>query len=202
MKKRSAAIIIFAAFTSLAAMPAYSLNLLQFRNFVQVSPFADAENWFLTQPLVYDVRDTGKEIIIPDYFVTDFASIPQPFWSILPPWGKYGPPSVVHDFLYWDQRCTREQADRIFLAAMEESKVTKFRRFFIHLAVRWGGAMSWEANKKIRAAGMTREIPESMRPTDPKTEWKELQQAIFNSGYRPEQRPSSDPPPDYCSAAD
>jgi hypothetical protein len=82
---------------------AFALFILQFKNFVKVSPFADGENWFLVEDLDYEVRDTGKIVTVPAGFVTDFASIPRPFWSILPTWGKYGPPAVVHDFLYWDQ---------------------------------------------------------------------------------------------------
>ena len=41
-------------------------------------------------------------------FMTDFASIPRPLWSILPQWGRYGNAAVVHDFGYWTQ--TRPRA--------------------------------------------------------------------------------------------
>jgi hypothetical protein len=77
---------------------AFALVILQFKNFVKVSSFADGENWFLVEDLHYEIRDTGKIVIVPKGFVTDFASIPRPFWSIVPTWGKYGPPAVVHDY--------------------------------------------------------------------------------------------------------
>ena len=177
---------------------AYALVILQFKNFVKVSPFADGNNWFLVEDLDYEVRDTGKIVTVPAGFVTDFASIPRPFWSILPTWGKYGPPAVVHDFLYWDQRCTREQADRIILVAMEESDVGFIRRFFIHRAVAWGGGFAWDENEDVREAGKTREIPNDMVPHDPTTTWETFQNSLFEKGVRPERRPSQEPPPDYC----
>jgi hypothetical protein len=166
---------------------AFALFILQFKNFVKVSPFADGENWFLVEDLDYEVRDTGKIVTVPAGFVTDFASIPRPFWSILPTWGKYGPPAVVHDFLYWDQRCTRDQADRILLVAMEESDVGFIRRFFIHRAVAWGGGFGWDENEDIREEGKTREIPNDMVPQDPTTSWKTFQDSrkasVQNDGH-------------------
>jgi len=51
---------------------------------------------------------------VPAGFVTDFASTPRALWSVIPPTGRYQLAAVVHDFLYWDQGCTREQADTVF----------------------------------------------------------------------------------------
>ena len=192
-------IIIFATLiVFLVCEVAYALFILQFKNFVKVSPFADGENWFLVEDLRYEVGDTGKTVIVPAGFVTDFASIPRPFWSILPTWGKYGPPAVVHDFLYWDQRCTRDQADRILLVAMEESDPNFIRRFLIHRAVSWGGWLAWDENEDIREAGKTREIPGDMVPHDPTTTWETFQTSLFENGVRPDPRPSQEQPPEYC----
>lgn len=196
MRRRSLAIFT-GAFLVVLVDIAFAF-FFQFKNFVEVSPFADGENWFLTRPLDYEIRNTGLTVTVPAGFVTDFASIPRPFWSFLPPWGKYGAPSVVHDFLYWDQRCTRDQADRIFLLAMEESDVSSFRKFLIHRAVAWGGGFSWDANGTLRAKGKTREIPKEHVPIDPTTPWEELQRSLFENGVRPEPRPSQDPSPEYC----
>jgi hypothetical protein len=77
--------------------------MLQFLSPVVVSPFGDGDNWRLVEKLDYQIYETPSTIILKPGFVTDFASIPRPFWSLLPTWGQYGPASIVHDFLYWDQ---------------------------------------------------------------------------------------------------
>lgn len=185
-----------------AVLAASAHAFVQFLEFVQASPFNDGENWFLTEPLTYKVKGTDIAVPVPRGFVTDFASIPRPFWSLLPTWGKYGPPAVVHDFLYWDQQCTREQADRILLLAMEENDVGPVQRFIIHRAVRWGGAFAWSANAELRKRQMERTIPDEFWPSDPKTTWAVLQAQIHASGRQPEMRPSSGSGPPYCKAAD
>jgi len=177
-------------------------TILQFKNFVEVSPFADGDNWFLTTPLEYEIRNTGVVVPVPKGFVTDFASIPRPFWSVLPRWGKYGPPAVVHDYLYWDQRCTRAQADRMLYVSMEESGVNWFWRLVIHRAVHWGGYFAWKSNAALRASGKSREIPDGYELPDPTVTWDEVQQAIYDRGDRPPKRPSQEPPPPYCAQVD
>ena len=174
----------------------------QFVSFLEVSPFADGENWFLTRPLSYELPNTNLLVEVPPGFVTDFASIPRPLWSLLPTWGQYGPPAVVHDYLYWDQRCTREQADWIFLLGMEESDVGGIERFVIHRAVRWGGALAWRNNAKRRTAGWERVLPPGRRPDSPNTTWETYEAQLYEDGVRPEPRPSPDPPPDYCLKAE
>ncbi len=181
------------------------LGAERFKNFVQASPFADGENWFLRAELQYEVREgSGLIIPVPAGFVTDFASIPRPFWSILPPWGKYGPPAIVHDYLYWDQRCTREQADAVMLLAMEDTHVSCFRRRLIYWALRLGGASAWRSNAKLRADRKERTIPAAYAPPEnqPDLTWKALQDAIKAAGHVPDPRPSADPPPPYCARAE
>lgn len=145
-----------------------------------VSPFADGEYWYLVEPLVYDINETGHKITVPSGFVTDFASIPRPFWSLLPKWAEYGPPSVVHDYLYWTQQCERKQADKIFLMAMKESKVGLLRYSAIYFAVRFGGFFSYRENVKLRKAGHIRimrdeDMPNATNVEDPHVTWKQYQ---------------------------
>jgi hypothetical protein len=174
-----------------------------FKNFVQVSPFADGDHWFLTEDLTYEVLNTGIEITVKRGFVTDFASVPRPFWSLLPTWGKHGPPAVVHDFLYWDQRCTREQADRIMMLAMTESHVGWFRTRLIHAALRIGGAFAWSSNRSAREGGDIREMPDYLLPKNPNVTWTEYEKKLREEdGVSPEPRPSPNPPPPYCARAD
>lgn len=57
-------------------------------------------------------------------FVTDLASVPRPFWSILPPFGHYDRAAIIHDFLYGVKgdvgtiKLTRAQCDEIFRSEM------------------------------------------------------------------------------------
>ena len=154
------------------------IGIRQFKNFVQVSPFAEGDYWFLTQDLDYDILNTGVVVTVRRGFVTDFASVPRLFWTLLPPWGKYGPPAVVHDFLYWDQGCSREQADRIMMLAMQESGVGSFRMGLIHAALRIGGAFAWSSNRSAREEGTIREIPEGLLPEKPNVTWEEYEKRL------------------------
>jgi Protein of unknown function (DUF1353) len=176
-------------------------GIVQFLDFVRASPFGDGEYWFLIEALNYEVKGTNVVVTVPAGFVTDMASIPRPFWSILPRWGKYGPPAVVHDYLYWDQRCTQEQADAIMLLAMEETGVNPITRFFIKLGLNIGGFFAWQANQDLRKSERVRIIPlDKFDPADPTLEWSEYQEFLFNEGIRPEPRPDTSSGLSYCSA--
>ena len=173
----------------------------QFVTFLSASPLADGQYWFLTEPLRYDLADTGIMVTVPRGFVTDFTSIPRPFWTLLPRWGKYGAPAVVHDFLYWDQRCTREQADQIMKIAMGENQVGWFRRGLIHRGLRWGGALAWRNNASRRRSGEIRVVPRDSLPQNPNTTWKELSQALKRDEIHEEPRGAPESIPDYCTQA-
>jgi hypothetical protein len=73
---------------------------------LHVSRFADPM-YFLLNPITWkphpDQRDRYSSVTVPVGFVTDFASIPRVFWSLLRPDGVYTYPAIVHDFLYWEQ---------------------------------------------------------------------------------------------------
>src|SRR5687768_9587331 len=60
------------------------------------SPFDDGVFWVLQHPLQYRILDTNISIVVPPGFVTDYASIPSIFWSVLSPYGRYGSPAIVH----------------------------------------------------------------------------------------------------------
>src|SRR4051812_29221534 len=78
---------------------------------VPLVPFGDGQDSVLTADLEYRIGTSNFVVVVPAGFVTDFASTPRAIWAVLPPVGNYQLAAVVHDFLYWDQRCTREQAD-------------------------------------------------------------------------------------------
>lgn len=90
----------------------------------------------------------GK-ITVPLGFITDGASIPRIFWSLLSPFGPYFPAAIVHDFLYSKDSdgygFSRWECDELFLMAMKDCGVGWVKRNAIHKAVRLGG---WASYKK------------------------------------------------------
>ena len=102
---------------------------------VDFRPFSDGMHWIVRQPLVYRIGVSQDTVTVPVGFVTDFASIPQALQAIIRANGPYILPAVVHDYLYWKQSCTREQADRILLLGMIENEVREIHRIAIHDAL-------------------------------------------------------------------
>lgn len=89
------------------------------------------------------IRPGGELIKVPVGFITDFASVPQALWAILPPFGRYTAAAILHDFEYWRQSRPRVDADRIFLEAMIELNVRRWKRASMHRAVRVFGNRPW-----------------------------------------------------------
>lgn len=107
-------------------------------------------NWdyrIVTKSFSYDIGHKGsnRQVIIPQGFLTDGASIPKVLSKFIPPWGKYGAAAIVHDYLcetlqIVDQGqprlISRKEADKIFLEAMGVLKVPLCIRLSFYLAVR------------------------------------------------------------------
>jgi hypothetical protein len=87
---------------------------------------------------VYDI------VAVPTGFETDGASVPRPFWDLLPSWGTYSRAAVVHDYL-----CrllnegtphalapTRRHADAVFYEAMTVCGTGLVMRWVMWAAVR------------------------------------------------------------------
>lgn len=121
--------------------------------------------WSVMRGLAYTTK-AGDRIEIPPGFYTDLASIPRPFWNLLPPDGPWTLAAVVHDFLYAthgtgvvsDGTCgitrkepfgalkwpySRAESDGILLEAMEDLGVPRPQRLVIYLGVRVGGWLGW-----------------------------------------------------------
>lgn len=92
------------------------------------------------------------EITVPTGFLTDGASIPSPFWSILSPFGPYFPAALIHDYLYSHRsdahhRMSRRDADLIFKEAMFNLGVGWLTRETIFRAVRLFGGPSYKPHR-------------------------------------------------------
>jgi hypothetical protein len=86
---------------------------------------------------------------VPEGFVTDFASIPRLFWSLLPPDDyQYTAASIVHDRLYETHEMTRPEADKVFYRAMAIYHTPKWKRVIMYLAVRLFGRSAYMTGPK------------------------------------------------------
>lgn len=127
---------------------------------LEVSPMPDGRRWKLLKRFTYHVGYEGSKdkISVPAGFITDFASVPNVFWTLLPAWGKYGKAAVVHDYLYQTCQDTnlnflrrifskkRKRADKIFKEAMQVLAVKEWKVFVMYWAVRIGGWLAWNEN--------------------------------------------------------
>lgn len=94
----------------------------------------------LLAPLVYYSPLLGDLIIVPEHFVTDYASVPRApltYWLF----GGIGDEAaVVHDFLYEKGLVPRELADKIYGEALTACGEPAWRSTPMVLAVRMFGA--------------------------------------------------------------
>lgn len=87
-------------------------------------------------------------ITVPKDFITDGASIPKMFWSILGPFGDYFEAAVIHDFLYSPSnvKFPRNMSDIIFKEGMYNVGVPWYRREIIFRAVQLFGSSNYKGN--------------------------------------------------------
>jgi hypothetical protein len=84
--------------------------------------------------------ETGKVIVVPRWYVTDFASVPWYGQGFVDPQGPTARAAIVHDWLYTiGEPGKREEADAIFLRAMLKYGVPPFQANIAYKAVRIGG---------------------------------------------------------------
>ena len=105
--------------------------------------------WKLTAPFEYHSKKYGI-FKVPGFFISDGASIPKFAFSFIGGrWtGKYVEAAIIHDYLYFTQTTKRNYADRIFLEAMKDLKVSWWKRRMMWTAVRVGGWRPWNRHKK------------------------------------------------------
>lgn len=133
--------------------------------------------YFLTAPISWKPNPGPQRyepVVVPKGFVTDFASIPRLFWSALPPDGEYAYAAVVHDYLYWSQTRSREEADDILKIAMEDFKVGTVKAGAIYAAVRVAGKAAWTGNAEKKAQEEKRIL--ARFPQDPRITWEDWKQ--------------------------
>jgi len=142
-------------------------------NILQLSRFVEPM-YFLLAPIIWKPNrgeTRAHPVEVPQGFVTDLASIPRAFYSLLRPDGEYVYAAIVHDYLYWTQTTSRDEADLVLKLGMEDFKVGSSTIKTIYNAVRAGGSLSWRENAKLKSRGEKRILKEL--PKDPRTRWED-----------------------------
>lgn len=122
-----------------------------FTEALMVSPLKNGKQWVTRREFIYDVGEegSGDVVSVPIGFITDFASVPRLFWTILPKWGKYGNAAVIHDYLYMSQERSRKESDDIFYEGMVVLGTNKIIAKIMYYAVRiFGGFAYYKDNKR------------------------------------------------------
>lgn len=107
--------------------------------------------WKLVRCFIYNSAKEGR-IKVPRNFITDGASIPKIFYSIIgTPWnGKYSKAAVIHDYFYKEQPISRKRADYVFYEAMKTLGVPLWKRKAMYWGVRMFGYFVWKKRIKLK----------------------------------------------------
>ncbi|WP_246063655.1 DUF1353 domain-containing protein [Blastococcus colisei] len=94
--------------------------------------------------LVY--QGNRDRFVVPDGFVTDFATVPALVRWLVPRFGTYTLAAILHDWLVTEGIrsgvVTSRQADGIFRRVMREAGVPVLRRWLMWAGVRWAALTS------------------------------------------------------------
>jgi hypothetical protein len=152
----------------------------------------------LAHELRYATVDGQNEIVVPRGFVTDLASIPSALWWWEAPHEATLAPAIIHDYLYWDQSCSKDEADAVMYLAMLDVGLGMRRRNLIYAGVRTPIAQSaWNNNMKLRADGELRFFTDSYSDDimegnmSPKTTLIDIQRAAIALNGMTAQIPNS-----------
>lgn len=124
-----------------------------------LTPFGDWDFYYLKAGSISWRSNQGQKyqpVEVPEGFVSDLTSIPRLFWQFLRPEGRYAYAAVVHDYLYWTQTRSKQEADLIFKVALEDSKVDDKTVWAVYEAVDKFGQSAWDKNRLLKNAGERR----------------------------------------------
>jgi len=152
---------------------------------------------FLTTfPLEFTTGPNDKlKIVVPTGFVTDLASIPRIFWWWQSPHEVTMAPAIIHDFLYWQQPCSKEEADAVMYLALLQVGMSKTEAFAVDKGIRTAEALdSWNKNTVARRSGERRFFSDGLtmtlirEPINPKTTLSDIQKValVLDENYLPD----------------
>ena len=105
----------------------------------------DAHLWIVEIPFKYFIGPDEKEVVtVIDGTLTDFASVPGIFWTLLPPDGEYTQAAVLHDFIYKGHVFDRKKCDDVFYEAMGVLNVPGWKRWIMWFCLRLFGFAAYK----------------------------------------------------------
>jgi hypothetical protein len=126
----------------------------------QIAP--DPAIFMVSHPLRYARNDGKLQIVVPVGFITDLASIPPGLWWWQAPHEGTMAPAIVHDYLYWEQSCTKDEADAVMYLVMLEVGLGEFSANRVYDGIRTKRARdAWNGNTVARKGGETRFLTEA-----------------------------------------
>jgi hypothetical protein len=104
--------------------------------------------WKLQDDFSYE-NDYIKVIVKSD-FITDGASIPKMFWSIVgnPLSDNLLKPAIIHDGLYTLMQLSRSTCDKLLKEMLLFNETSKVKAYIIYYAVRYFGGSHWKKDTK------------------------------------------------------
>jgi hypothetical protein len=120
--------------------------------------------FMVRDPLTMTFKDGAPAITVPAGFVTELGSVPKRLqgWE-----GKTDvsmAPAVFHDYLYWTQACTQDEADAVMHVAMTALGMSNAKAAQTYKSVNTTGSTVFKSNGEQRRNGAARTFtPEYMR---------------------------------------
>jgi hypothetical protein len=104
----------------------------------------DNGSWELQDNFSYE--DDYIQVTIKSNFITDGASIPKVFWSVVgnPLENDLLKPAIIHDGLYTLMQLKRLECDKLFKDMLLFNGTSKMKAYFIYYAVRLFGGAYWK----------------------------------------------------------
>lgn len=122
--------------------------------YISVMQYTGKDATFNQYHVLADSQVQEYNLVIPEGFVTDFASVPRILWPLFPPYGRAMPASILHDYIYTvhpkevelTPEVERYWADRLFYIAMRAIGIGKFQAKLMYWAVRWFGGSRYRSH--------------------------------------------------------
>jgi hypothetical protein len=100
--------------------------------------------WKLQDDFMYE--DDSVQVTVKSSFITDGASIPKMFWSILgdPLSNDLLKPAIIHDGLYTLMQLPRDKCDKLLKEMLLFNGTSQVKANLIYYAVRSFGGSHWK----------------------------------------------------------
>lgn len=121
---------------------------------LDVRDMGNGRDWMVLTPFRYYAGEpgSGEYYDVPEFFVTDFASVPWGLRWLVPVHGRHGKAVVLHDYLYRKLLVPRLRADQLMLEACEVLGCSWTRKRLLYRGVRLGGWRAFNGYLRERRA--------------------------------------------------